>query len=123
MEGKSPDILISDRDQAYGIWMKPFLESMDIIWKRTPYRLPIFNAYAERMVRTFREELTDRLLLYNQNDLENVLAEYVAYYNNARVHSGLDFDAPKTKFVGQKSDAIVRTPVLDGLITDFAGAA
>jgi putative transposase len=47
------------------------------------------NAYAERFVRTARTECTDRLLIYNEQHLRKVLAEYAEHYNTARPHRAL----------------------------------
>lgn len=125
IEGKAPDILISDRDGLYGGWMKKFLLDLGVNLKQTTYRMPIFNAYAERMVRTFREELTDRMLIYNERDLEKILADYEHYYNNSRTHSSLSFNAPNRNFSCStiQNRSIVRRKVLDGLIIDFEALA
>ena len=50
------------------------------------------------MVKTFRDEVTDRLIFYGENDLRRVLAEYVEYYNTQRPHSSLEFNSPTIKF-------------------------
>ena len=41
-----------------------------------------------------RTECLDRLLIANQAHLRRVLREYVNYYNTARLHQGLDQQAP-----------------------------
>lgn len=96
----------------------------DAEWLKNHLR-SVFS-FAERMVRTFREELTDRILIYNEDDLHRVLREYVAHYNVNRVHAGLGFDAPKRRFGPKESGGrrrIRRKKVLDGLITTFEMAA
>jgi hypothetical protein len=50
----------------------------------TLYRAPNANAYAERWVRSVREECLDHLLISNERHLEHVLREYCQYYNQAR---------------------------------------
>jgi len=42
-----------------------------------PYRAPNANAFAERWVRTVREECLDQLLIWNEAHLRRVLKEYV----------------------------------------------
>jgi hypothetical protein len=47
------------------------------------------------MIRTIREELLDRVLFWNQLDLERKLAAFRIYYNRYRAHSGIDGIPPE----------------------------
>jgi Integrase core domain len=47
------------------------------------------NAYAERFVRSIREECLDRLILFGERRLGRALAEFVAHYHGERNHQGL----------------------------------
>jgi transposase InsO family protein len=118
-----PDILISDRDSLYGKWMKPFLkEHYGVELRQTPFRMPVFNSFAERMVRTFRTELTDRLLFFNERDLDTQLQEYIWYYNSRRPHSSLGSNAPIATIVSEEphnTSGITRHRILGGLVTDY----
>lgn len=51
-------------------------------------------AYAERWVRTVRNECLDWLLIVSRSHLERVLREYVAHYNHQRPHLGIDLGVP-----------------------------
>ncbi|MFD0503632.1 integrase core domain-containing protein [Streptomyces chiangmaiensis] len=51
------------------------------------------NAHAERLIRTAQAECTDRLLIYNQQHLRRVLAEYAEHYNHGRPHRALQLRA------------------------------
>jgi transposase InsO family protein len=53
-----------------------------------PYRAPNTNAFAERWVRSVREECLDRLIILDEHHLCKVLNEYVAYFNARRPHQG-----------------------------------
>ena len=55
---------------------------------RTPYCAPNANAYAERWVRTVREECLRRILILNEAHLRRVMREYVAYYTDERPCQG-----------------------------------
>lgn len=57
--------------------------------KNLPF-VPRSHPFVERMIRTIREELLDRVLFWNQLDLERKLSAFRAYYNRYRVHSGID---------------------------------
>jgi hypothetical protein len=52
-------------------------EGMHVI--NTPFRAPNANAYAERWVRSVREECLDYILILNINHLKRVLAEFSNY--------------------------------------------
>jgi len=50
------------------------------------------NAYAERFIRSIREECLDRLILFGERRLIRVLNEFVAHYHRERNHQGLAND-------------------------------
>jgi putative transposase len=50
---------------------------------------PNANAYAERFVRSIREECLDRLILFGERRLLRALDEFVAHYHRERNHQGL----------------------------------
>jgi len=85
------------------------------------------NAYAERVVRSIREECLDHLLILSQAHLAFVLKRYVAYYNHRRPHQGLGQQTPALTTNSPTSPAIPERvtcrPVLGGLIHDYAPAA
>jgi putative transposase len=53
-----------------------------------PPRSPNLNAYAERWVRSVKEEALSPLILFGERALRHALAEYVAYYHHERNHQG-----------------------------------
>jgi hypothetical protein len=55
----------------------------------TPVQAPNANAYAERFVRSIREECLDRLILVGRRRLLRALHEFVAPYHGERNHQGL----------------------------------
>jgi transposase InsO family protein len=65
----------------------------------TPIQGPNANAYAERFVRSIREECLDRLMLFGERRLLRVLDEFVAHYHGERNHQGLgnDLIAPEPR--------------------------
>jgi transposase InsO family protein len=54
-----------------------------------PVRAPNANAYAERFVRSIREECLDRLIFFGERRLFRALDEFVAHYHGERNHQGL----------------------------------
>ena len=48
---------------------------------RTPVRVPVANAFAERWVGTLRRELLDRTIIWNQRQLQRLVINYIDHYN------------------------------------------
>ena len=96
-------------------------EGIEIL--RPPYRTPTANAFAERWVRSVREECLDKLISVNQAHLQRVLTEYVAYFNQARPHQGIEQRCPLPIERGRQIGAVQRRDVLGGIIHDYDRAA
>jgi len=92
-------------------------EGIDVI--RTPVRAPNANAYAERWVRTVREECLDHLLMLNQTHLRRVLKTYAEYYNEARPHQGIGQRIPVAPERSTHTGAVEHRKVLGGIINDY----
>jgi putative transposase len=115
--------LIRDRDKKY-------IEAFDTVFRsegidviRTPVRAPNANAYAERWVRTVREECLDHLLILNQAHLRRVLKTYAAYYNEARPHQGIGQRIPVAPEHSPCAGAVEHRKVLGGIINDYYRAS
>jgi transposase InsO family protein len=111
--------LIRDRDAKFTTSFNKVFASEGIEILRTPYRSPKANAYAERWVRSVREECLDRLLIVNECHLRRVLREYVAYYNEARPHQGIDQHCPIPIKRGPRGGTVTCRNVLGGIIHDY----
>ena len=48
------------------------------------------NAYAERFVRSLKEECLNRIIFIGQDSLRHAVADYVAHYHRERNHQGLE---------------------------------
>jgi putative transposase len=55
-----------------------------------PPRSPNLNAYAERWVRSVKEECLAQLILFGEKALQHALTEYVTHYHHERNHQGKD---------------------------------
>ncbi|MHB8399768.1 MAG: integrase core domain-containing protein [Candidatus Limnocylindrales bacterium] len=62
--------------------------------KSLPF-VPRSHPFVERMIRTVREELLDHVLFWNRLDLERKLSAFRSYYNQNRVHSGINGIPPE----------------------------
>ena len=61
-----------------------------------------------------RRECLDRVLIFSEAHLRQILCSYAAYYNEVRTHLALGKDTPLGPVV-QRSGAIVAIPILSGL--------
>jgi putative transposase len=69
-----------------------------------PPRSPNLNAYAERWVRSVKEECLSRLILFGEASLRHALTQYVAHFHHERNHQGKD-NAHSTEFSGAAAQA------------------
>ncbi len=86
--------LIRDRDSKFVPAFDAVFQSEGVSIIRTPYRAPNANAVAERWIRSVRQECLDHLLIVGEAHLRRVLGVYVAFYNQARPHQGLEQRTP-----------------------------
>src|SRR5689334_6649325 len=111
--------LIQDRDAQFPPSFDNVLATDGIEILRTPYRTPTANAFAERWVRSGREEVLDKLLIMNQAHLQRVLTEYVAYFNQERPHQGIEQRCPIPIERGLRNGVVKRRDVLGGIIHNY----
>src|SRR6516165_8157772 len=56
---------------------------------KLPPRSPNLNAYAERFVRTIKEDCLEQTIFFGEDSLRNAVREYIAHYHGERNHQGL----------------------------------
>ena len=110
--------LIHDRDTKFTASFDAVFTSEHIKIIRTPYRAPNANTYAERWVRTVREECLDKLLILNEAHLRHVMRDYIDYYNRARPHQGIAQQSPIPK-PSPNQAGIIRCRNVLGIINDY----
>ena len=82
--------LIHDRDTKFSLRFRIVLEAAGIELIRTPFQAPNANAYAERFVRSIKEECLNRMILFGEGHLRRAISEYLAHYHGERNHQGLE---------------------------------
>jgi transposase InsO family protein len=80
--------LIHDRDGKYCSAFQRTIDAAGVQRVMLPPRSPNLNAYAERWVRSIKEEVLSRLILFGERSLRHALKEYVTHYHAERPHQG-----------------------------------
>ncbi len=123
-EGMLPArFLIHDWDAKFAASFDTVIAAEGVEVVRTPYRAPRANAYAERWIRSVREECLDHLLILGEAHLRRVLTAYVAHYNQARPHQGLGQQTPVPQDRQGQRGPVRRRDVLGGLLHEYDRAA
>jgi putative transposase len=81
--------LIMDRDTKYSDAFRRILSRERLQVIRLPPRSPNLNAFAERFVRSAKEECLDRMIFFGRSSLQRALTEYMAHYHHERNHQGV----------------------------------
>jgi Integrase core domain len=125
--GQTPRFFIRDNDAKFGPLFAPVASSSGIRVLKTPFHAPRANAYCERFLRSVRRECLDHLLILHEQQLSRVLQAYVAYFNRARPHQGLQQQIPDPPASALRDDArdepILAVPDLGGLHHDYQRVA
>jgi len=82
--------LIHDRDTKYCESFRDIIESGDVKTLPLPARSPNLNAFAERWVKSVKEEVLSKLILFGEASLRRALREYLVHYHVERNHQGKD---------------------------------
>ena len=81
--------LILDRDTKYTEEFCGALSREGIQVIRLPIRAPNLNAYAERFVRTLKEECLGRMVLFGERSLRHAIREFMIHYHGERNHQAI----------------------------------
>ena len=57
---------------------------------KLPPRSPNLNAFAERFVKSIKEECLERMIFLGEDSLKTAVREYLAHYHRERNHQGLN---------------------------------
>ena len=80
--------LIHDRDGKYCPAFQHIIDEAGVKRVPLPPRSPNLDAYAERWVRSVKEEALSCLILFGERSLRHVLSEYESHYHAERPHQG-----------------------------------
>ena len=92
--------LLHDRDTKYTQSFRQIIGSGGVEPLRLPPRSPNLNAYAERWVKSVKDECLSKLIFFGEASLRHALRNYLAHYHGERNHQGKDnvvlFPTPTT---------------------------
>jgi putative transposase len=80
--------LIHDRDGKYCPVFQQIIDASGVTRIPLPARAPNLNAYAERWVRSVKEECLSQLILFGEVSLRHALTQYVEHFHHERNHQG-----------------------------------
>ncbi|MCQ8193908.1 integrase core domain-containing protein [Streptomyces rugosispiralis] len=117
--------LIRDRDAKFTAAFDAVFASEGITVAQIPPRSPNCNPYAERFIRSVREECTDRVPLFGRGHAEKILHDYARHFNNHRPHQGRDQLAPNDNpnVMPLSAARITRRQAVASLINEYHRAS
>jgi len=111
------EYLIHDRDPLFTTKFGSILKSSDLEPVKLPPRSPNLNAFAERFIRSIKEECLNHLILTSEQQLQHVLSEYIEYYHHERIHQGIN-KIIEPKYQGNRGE-IITIERLGGLLKSY----
>ena len=121
---QTPRFLLRDRDGIYGEYFRHRVKHMGIDEVLIAPRSPWQNAYVERLIGSIRRECLDHVIVFNEEQLRRILAEYFEYYHQARAHLSLDRNSPIPRPVDPPENGkVVARAYLGGLHHCYRRAA
>jgi len=111
--------LIHDNEKKLTSVFDDVFQSKQIQVIHTPIEAPNANSFAERWVRSVREECLDHVLVLNESHLRRVLQPYVEYYNSRRPHQSLEQQSPIPYPEPARTGVVERHQLLGGILNDY----
>ena len=96
---------ILDREPKFNAEVVGFLRATGLPPKWPSIRSPWQNGIAERWVGSCRRELLDHVIPLNEQHLRRLVRDYVAYYQEDRIHDAHGKDTPNLRPVEKKPSA------------------
>ena len=114
----APKYLICDRDSIFSARVKQFIKDIGVKPKVINYKCPWQNGVAERFVLSVQNDMLNQIIIFNEDQLRDVMSQYFKYYNNERCHLSVGRDSPIGREIQNKpykSAKIISFPRIGGL--------
>ncbi len=127
--GRKPKYLLHDNDSVFvSKDFQGFLTALEVKSKRTSFKSPWLNPFAERVVGTLRQELLNHIIPINEAHLQRLLKEYInSYYSPHRTHQGINCKTPtpSPKYLPTviENTKLTSTSILGGLYHTYKKVA
>ena len=116
--------LLHDRDTKYSQDFDALFQSAGIEPLKLPPQSPNLNAFAQRWVRSVKDECLDQLILFGERSLHHALNEYLSHFHQEPNHQGLENVIPFTdQPMGRWKGTIRKSERLGGLLNFYHRAA
>jgi putative transposase len=87
---------------------------------RLPPRSPNLKAFAERFVRSIKEECLSRMIFFGQASLRHAITQYMSHYHEERNHQGLENRLLRPlRAVGEPHARVKRRQRLGGILSYY----
>ena len=116
--------MIHDRDTKFCRSFRSIIAEMGIKPIRLPPQSPKMNSFAERFVRSIKEECLRKHIFFGEDSLRKAIVEYTKHYYEERNHQGKDnlLLFPDPKMVADKGKVKCHTR-LNGLLKYYYRSA
>ena len=81
--------LLHDRDEKFCKSFRAILRPAGVEPIRLPRKSPNLNAYAERWIRSAKEECLSRLIFFGEHSLRKAIEAYLLHYHHERTHQSM----------------------------------
>jgi len=105
-EKRQPKAVVHDRATYFEEQFMRQMSVLDIGQRHIPAKQPLANIFAERTVLTVRFELLNHIRFEDAEELQWYLDEFRAWYNEFRVHQGID-GRPPARYASEEPQADV----------------
>lgn len=87
------EMIQTDHGSEFSVWFTHALWGMNLGHRHSRVRQSNDNAHIERFNRTIQEECLDRTI-HTLKAFRRALTQYLPYYNNERLHMGINYRTP-----------------------------
>jgi len=125
--GHTPKYLMRDHESKFRPCFARAAATSGIKILKTLYHAPRANAICERFLGSVGRACLDHVLILHEKQPHRVLKAYVAYFNQARPHRGIQQQIPELPVPSapphNQREKVIAVPVLGGLHHDYRRVA
>jgi transposase InsO family protein len=116
-------VLLCDRDPKWSKGVEAWLGAVGVRIVRTLPSAPNCNAYAERFVRSVKDECLNRIVPLGERHLRRTLQEFATHYHHERNHQGLGNELIDAPVAQQRTGPVRRRQRVGGILSYYYRSA